>query len=68
MALRVVALAVASVPAYVSSQSTYVPYIHGVTQKVKKTAWKQDVQVVCLSPNKAHSMFRRANQGENQKK
>ena len=43
-----------------------VPYIHGLTHRLKKIASRQDVQVVCSAPNKAYSMCRRVNKGRDQ--
>ena len=42
-----------------------VPYIHGITHKLKKIAARQDVKVVCSAPNKAYSMCRKVNQDTN---
>lgn len=39
-----------------------IPYIHGVTHKLKKIANRQNVQVICSAPNKAYSMCRKINQ------
>ncbi|MDD9361340.1 MAG: hypothetical protein PV344_00160 [Anaplasma sp.] len=42
-----------------------VPYIHGITHKLKKIAARQDITVVCSAPNKAYSMCRKVNQDTN---
>ena len=45
-----------------------VPYLHGITHRLKKIAGRQGVQVVCSAPNKAYSMCGRVyeNQRSNQ--
>lgn len=37
------------------------PYVHGITHKLKKIAARNEIQVVCSAPNKAYSMCRRVN-------
>lgn len=44
------------------------PYVHGITHKLKKIAARQDIRVVCSAPNKAYSMCRKVNEDTNQKK
>lgn len=44
------------------------PYIHGITHKLKKIAARQDIKVVCSAPNKAYSMCRKVNQDTNHMK
>lgn len=40
-----------------------VPYLHGITHRLKKIASRQGVHVVCSAPNKASSMCEKNQQG-----
>lgn len=42
-----------------------VPYIHGVTHRLKKIAARQNVRVVCSAPNRGNSMCRQVNRATN---
>lgn len=39
-----------------------VPYIHGISHRLRKIAGKQGVQVVCSAPNMADSLCQNVNQ------
>lgn len=49
-------------------QISVIPYIHGITHKLKKIAARQGIKVVCSAPNKAYSMCRKVNRHTNEKK
>lgn len=38
-----------------------VPYIHGVTHRLKKIASRHGINIICSAPNKAHAMCRKVN-------